>query len=31
MYGHWEAAFFDFDYGLPRSELLRRKLQGLRK
>ena len=31
MYGHWEAAFFDFDYRLPRSELLRRKLQGLKK
>jgi len=31
MYGHWEAAFFDFDYRLPRSELLRRKLEGLRK
>jgi acid phosphatase len=31
IYGHWEAAFFDFDYRLPRSELLRRKLQGLRK
>lgn len=31
MYGHWEAAFFDFDYKLPRSELVRRKLQGLRK
>jgi acid phosphatase len=31
MYGHWEAAFFDFDYKLPRSELVRRKLQGLRE
>jgi 5'-nucleotidase (lipoprotein e(P4) family) len=31
MYGHWEAAFFDFDYRLPRSELLKRKLEGLRK
>jgi acid phosphatase len=31
MYGHWEAAFFDFDYHLPRSEMLRRKLRALRK
>jgi acid phosphatase len=31
MYGHWEATFFDFDYRLPRSELLRRKRQGLSK
>jgi len=31
MYGHWEAAFFDFDYHLPRSELMQRKLKGLSK
>ena len=31
MYGHWEATFFDFDYRLPRPELLRRKRQGLSK
>ena len=31
MYGHWEASFFDFDYRLPRSELLRRKLKGLKE
>jgi 5'-nucleotidase (lipoprotein e(P4) family) len=26
MYGHWEAAAYGFDYGLPRSEQVRRKL-----
>jgi acid phosphatase len=31
MYGHWEATFFDFDYKLPRSELVRRKLNALRR
>jgi acid phosphatase len=31
MYGHWEATFFDFDYGLPRSKLVERKLRGLRR
>ncbi len=29
IYGHWEAAWFDFDYGMPRSEKLTRKLRGL--
>jgi len=31
MYGHWEAAFYDYDYRLPRSEMLKRKLQGLKE
>ena len=31
MYGHWEATFYDFDYGLPSSERLRRKCSGLNK
>jgi 5'-nucleotidase (lipoprotein e(P4) family) len=31
MYGHWEAAAFGFDYGLPRPEQLRRKLRLLRE
>jgi 5'-nucleotidase (lipoprotein e(P4) family) len=26
MYGHWEAAYYGFDFQLPRSEQLRRKL-----
>jgi 5'-nucleotidase (lipoprotein e(P4) family) len=29
MYGHWEAAPYGFDYQLPRSEQLRRKLHTL--
>ena len=31
MYGHWEAAVYGFDYRLPRSEQLRRKLLMLRE
>jgi 5'-nucleotidase (lipoprotein e(P4) family) len=31
MYGHWEAAPYGFDYRLPRSEQLRRKLLMLQK
>jgi acid phosphatase len=31
IYGHWESSPYDFDYGLPREEQLRRKLQELRE
>ena len=31
MYGHWEAAAYGFDYGLPRSERVRRKLRLLQE
>ena len=29
MYGHWEAAFYDFDDTVPRPDKLRRKYCGL--
>jgi 5'-nucleotidase (lipoprotein e(P4) family) len=31
MYGHWEAAYYGFDYQLPRPEQLRRKLRMLQE
>jgi len=29
MYGHWDAAFYDFEYSLPRSEQIKKKRTGL--
>lgn len=29
MYGHWEAAFYNFDYDMDRSDRLARKVRGL--
>ena len=29
MYGHWEAAFYGFDYAAPHADKLRRKYRGL--
>lgn len=31
MYGHWESAFYGFDYQLPRAEQLRRKNRQLQE
>ena len=31
IYGDWESSLYDFDYSLPRAEMLRRKQQHLKE